>query len=454
GDDGKTYNSTDNGTNWNYANWNYVYTGVDKDFNGVAFGNNLFVEVGNSGKIFTSSDNGSSWDNSNVSTTGGYRLNSISFGNNTFVAVANGGFIFTSTNGTSWIERTSGTSNDINGITYGNGTFVAVGKSGTILTSDNGTSWDKITSGSTAINGITYGNGTFVAVGNSGTILTSDNGTTWASTTSGTTTINGITYGNSTFVAVAASGKILTSTNNGASWEIQTSTTTTTSSPLNDVIYANNTFVTVGNNVIINSPDEGDITDNLNSSAYTIFGGSIMSGETVDKAFDGSISTKSYNSGGAGTGVIINAGTTYTVSTLGLTTANDMDGRDPASFSLYGSNDHTCVGGNVIGLWSGDQRTSTDSTKYLGNVTAYTDNSSSVKTPSQNYNYYSAGVHLTHGPTPTATTGNVFFYNQYDNTTHLYLFYMFGVVGNQGGAEDIKIDIFTDNNSSTDAVVV
>ena len=113
----------------------------------------------------------------------------------------------------------------------------------------------------------------------------------------------------------------------------------------------------------------------------------------------------------------------------------------------------TCVSGNVLAIWTGDQRTSTDSSNLLSNVTAYTDNSSSVKTASQNYNYYSSSVHLTHGPTPTATTGNVFFYNQYDNTTHLYFFYMFGVKGNSS-ADTIKIDIFTDNNSSTDTVVV
>ena len=113
----------------------------------------------------------------------------------------------------------------------------------------------------------------------------------------------------------------------------------------------------------------------------------------------------------------------------------------------------TCVSGNVMSIWSGDQRTSTDSSNLLGNVTAYTDNSSSVKTASQNYNFHSSSVHLTHGPTPTATTGNVFFYNQYDNTTHLYFFYMFGVKGNSR-ADTIKIDIFSDNNSSTDAVVV
>jgi hypothetical protein len=121
----------------------------------------------------------------------------------------------------------------------------------------------------------------------------------------------------------------------------------------------------------------------------------------------------------------------------------------------------TCTSGNVLAIWSGDQRTSTDSSNLLGNVTAYTDNASDICgssdnkdcTASNNYYFHSSSVDLTWGPTPTATTGNVFFYNQYDNTTHLYFFYMFGVKDNSV-SDTIWIDIFTDNNSSTDAVVV
>jgi len=135
--------------------------------------------------------------------------------------------------------------------------------------------------------------------------------------------------------------------------------------------------------------------------------------------------------------------------TITLTTASGYVLTQTYDLAVTGE----CVSGNVLSIWTGDQRSSTDSTKFLSNVTAYTDNSSSVKTASQNYNFHSSSVHLTHGPTPTATTGNVFFYNQYDNTTHLYFFYMFGVKGNSR-ADIIKIDIFTDNNSSTDAVVV
>ena len=138
----------------------------------------------------------------------------------------------------------------------------------------------------------------------------------------------------------------------------------------------------------------------------------------------------------------------YTI-TITLTTASGYVLTQTYDFTVTG----TCTSGNVMSIWAGDQRTSTDSSKFIKNITAYTDNSSSVKTASQNYNYSGSSVNLTHGPTPTVTTGNVFFYNQYDNTTHLYLFYMFGVKGNSS-ADTINIDIFTDNNSSTDAVVV
>ena len=152
---------------------------------------------------------------------------------------------------------------------------------------------------------------------------------------------------------------------------------------------------------------------------------------------------------------------THSNITISLTTAS--------GYVLTESYDLTvtraCVSGyettNVLSIWSGDQRTSTDNSSLLGNITAYTDNASDICgsgdnedcTAENNYHYTNSSVDLTWGPTPTATTGNVFFYNQYDNTSHLYFFYMFGVKNNSS-ADTIKIDIFTDNNSSTDSVRV
>jgi len=47
----------------------------------------------------------------------------------------------------------------------------------------------------------------------------------------------------------------------------------------------------------------------------------------------------------------------------------------------------------------------------------------------------------------------MFFYNQYDNTTDLYLFFFFGDAGNSN-ANTLKLDVFSDNNTSTDNVEV
>ena len=86
--------------------------------------------------------------------------------NGLFVTVGGTGTIVTSSDGTTWTERTSGTSRGLWGVTYGNGTFVTVGDNGTILTSSDGTTWTERTSGtSQLLYGVTFGNNTFVAVG-------------------------------------------------------------------------------------------------------------------------------------------------------------------------------------------------------------------------------------------------------------------------------------------------
>ena len=67
------------------------------------------------------------------------------------------GTILTSTDGTSWDNRTSGTTGHLYGLTYGNSKFVATGYSGTILTSTDGISWDNKTSGTTkTLYAVTY----------------------------------------------------------------------------------------------------------------------------------------------------------------------------------------------------------------------------------------------------------------------------------------------------------
>ncbi len=149
--------------------------------------------------------------------------------------------------------------------------------------------------------------------------------------------------------------------------------------------------------------------------------------------------------------------------TITLTTASGYVLTESYDLTVTG----TCVSGNVLSIWSGDQRTSTDSTKLLGNITAYTDNASDNCgngnnldcTAENNYQYHSptnASENLNIGPTPSATKGNMFFYNQYDNTSNTYLFWMFG----KGGAafspnkNSVHLDVFTASNTSSDNVTV
>ena len=94
---------------------------------------------------------------------------SSSSSNGQFVAVGEDGTIVTSIS----------TSSNLWGVTYGNSIFVFVGTEGTILnSSDNGTTWIPRTSGTTNhLRDIIYANSKFVSVGASGTILTSTDGT-------------------------------------------------------------------------------------------------------------------------------------------------------------------------------------------------------------------------------------------------------------------------------------
>lgn len=62
--------------------------------------------------------------------------------------------------------------------------------------------------------------------------------------------------------------------------------------------------------------------------------------ETVDKAVDGAMETKYLNTGGVNSGLIVTpSGGKSVVTGLRVYTANDAEGRDPAAYELYGTND-------------------------------------------------------------------------------------------------------------------
>ena len=119
--------------------------------------------------------------------------------------------------------------------------------------------------------------------------------------------------------------------------------------------------------------------------------------------------------------------TTHSNIKITLTTASGYVLKQTYDLTVTG----TCTSGNVLAIWTGDQRTSTDSSKFLGNITAYTDNATVSKTPVENYGYTRSGstgysVNKTFGPTASAGKGSLFFYNELDNSSYIFLFYYFG----------------------------
>lgn len=96
-------------------------------------------------------------------------------------------------------------------------------------------------------------------------------------------------------------------------------------------------------------------------------------GEAAPKAFDGSANSKYLNFDKQNMGVGVKISTGRPVSAVGFMTANDSNGRDPMTFSLYGSND----GSNWTALIEhaptqvSTNRLTQSPITYLSNTTAY-----------------------------------------------------------------------------------
>ncbi|MCX7847827.1 MAG: hypothetical protein N2595_07350, partial [bacterium] len=205
-------------------------------------------------------------------------LRKAAYGNNVFVVVGEYGTIIRSSNGMVWASQSSGTGNHLLDVGFGDGVFMVVGENGTVLTSADGVSWATRNSGSSAhLRGVAYGNGRFVVVGDGGVIQsTTNNGLGWMVHSSGTSSgLYGVAWDSvrRVFVAVGAGGMVLRSTT-GTNWVIQTSGVSVN---LLGVAAQFGDFVAVGgNNTIITSRD--GITWVLRSSGTTaglvgVFGG-------------------------------------------------------------------------------------------------------------------------------------------------------------------------------------
>jgi hypothetical protein len=171
--DGETILSSSDGVTWTVRT-----SPTSNALYGVTYGNGTFVAVGsptsgNMAVIITSTD-GITWTprtSPNVSINGvPYGFNGVTYGDGLFLAFGGSGTsLLSSTDGITWAFRAVG---NITGMTYAHGTFVAIGSA--VLSSTDGMTWTPRTDG-IGLNAGTFGKGTFVLVGVNGRILQSDN---------------------------------------------------------------------------------------------------------------------------------------------------------------------------------------------------------------------------------------------------------------------------------------
>ena len=245
--DGHAFTSPD-GTTWEPQNTGTA--GTSKKLSGIAFGNGIFVAVGNSGHIRTTTD-GVDWNPQDAGTTA--HFNNVSFANDRFIATGDSGALLSSPDGVTWTPHNTATSNKWHSATYANGTYVAVGyRSPQAGRAAAGPILDELTLNDTGyvmyMNGVAYGAGKFVCVGYAGAAQTSTDGVQWTEPINASpgNWLRRIVYEAGHFVAVGESGIAVSP--DGTNWETVLNTGFVT---LEGIAFGKDTFVAVGQEGLI-----------------------------------------------------------------------------------------------------------------------------------------------------------------------------------------------------------
>lgn len=197
--------------------WKQRRAHIRQDLHDVTFGNGLFVAVGEHGTIITSPE-GKNWTVRAFGTNSPNNYTGVAYGNGLYVVVGNGPHkIRTSSDGVTWSAPVRG-ANDLYDVIYGKGRFVAVGEA--ILTSSDGTNWTRARRIGLAKT-IAHGNDRFVVPGEDDRIWRSRSGLRWTNeVTDLPGTFTDIVFNGSEFVAFADSTEAIYifSSSDGINW--------------------------------------------------------------------------------------------------------------------------------------------------------------------------------------------------------------------------------------------
>lgn len=254
------------------ATWTKLSEGATDSLNDMAYGNDVYVAVGDFGALLRSVS-GIIW--SEEDSTVGTNLYRAASGGGTYVATGAEGVILHSADAETWTAATSPTPNYIDALIYADGRYMAVDGAGYVLTSPAGTDWtvDVQITDFVQPRALAYGNSSYIVAGASGRMSYSTNGTDWSDVTSGTTlTIFDVTHGLAGFVAVGQQGIALRS-QNGLSWTVVNTGVLT---DLSGVSYGPDGYVAAGVGGVIMTSLDGLVweqqysrtTNALNASLY------------------------------------------------------------------------------------------------------------------------------------------------------------------------------------------
>lgn len=195
------------------------HTGIDDQWNWIAYDGNNVVAVGAKGKVATNhitTLGSAEWTVQSLPFPNLNDLDGVSYINGIFIATGEGGALAVSRNGgLNWtISDPDAIAPDLKNKTlyraaFAGGVYVVVGDGGTILSSPDATTWIEETAPTNQnLYSIAFGSAEFIVVGTAGTVLQSLVGTdgTWTATTAGTLDLNDVVAGNSVFVAVGDQG--------------------------------------------------------------------------------------------------------------------------------------------------------------------------------------------------------------------------------------------------------
>ncbi|RTI12656.1 hypothetical protein CSW27_09875 [Thermus scotoductus] len=231
-----------------FSPWQVRSTGTQAYLWGIAYGNGVFVAVG---EALLVSPDGERWQK----VTEGVCLADVAFGDAGFVVPECGPWsgVLISQDGYRWQRYTLSSHAPINGIAYGNGRYVAVADLGLTYVSTDGLNWQRANGlGLQRYLDVTFVNGLFIRFDIDPWVST--DGFNWSlpeQNPSSTNNLYGGTYGKGLYVVVGSSGTVLTSTD-ARRWTLQR---TNSFAGLAEVAYGNDRFVAVGSSEILSSKD-------------------------------------------------------------------------------------------------------------------------------------------------------------------------------------------------------